>query len=133
MKAGTVLFFKDFHFKDGGIKDKLIVIINTPTGNEPFLICITTSEQWRRKKILGCHPNYSYYYIDLKQDDFVKDTWILFDEIYEIDTATLLNNTFSGTLTELFDLEYTLWNAIKKCILIAQDVSGIHQEMVKNS
>ena len=84
MNAGTVLFFKDFIFRDGSSKDKLIIILNSPQNNEPFLFCPTTSQQHRRKSILGCHSEDNYYFIDERQDNFIKNTWVVFHIIYPI-------------------------------------------------
>ncbi len=56
MKAGDVFYFINFKFKDGSTANKILIILNTPQDNEPYLVCLTTSVQkkWRTKE-LGCH------------------------------------------------------------------------------
>ncbi|MDZ7723238.1 MAG: hypothetical protein U5R06_10645 [candidate division KSB1 bacterium] len=72
-----MLFFKDFIFKDGSSKDKLVIILNHPKGEEPYLLCTTTSQKHTRKKELGCHAKENYFYIDQDQDGFIKNTWVV--------------------------------------------------------
>ena len=56
MKPGTVVFHRDFTFNDGGVSDKLFIILNGGTNNKPYLILLTTSKsRGFRLSIEGCH------------------------------------------------------------------------------
>lgn len=131
MKPGTVLLFKDFVFKDGGKTDKLVIILNNPKGNEPYLLCPTTSQQHKRKAVLGCHAEDNYYYIDQRQDKLVKNTWVVFHEIYEYSAAQILKQRFTTGAKEILTIEETLWRAIKNCILKSKDIEQDFLEMIK--
>ena len=133
MQAGTTLFFKDFRFKDGGTSDKLVIVLNTPEKDQPYLLCPTTSKQHHRKSQLGCHSEDNYFYVDEKQDHFDVNTWILFHEIYEKKSAELLSEKFQGKLYMKFDLDTNLWKAVRNCILKSVDIELDYLEMIEKS
>lgn len=132
MKPGTILSFADFTFKDGGKSPKkLVVILNNPKANEPYLLCPTTSQPHKRKAVVGCHAEYSYYYIDQRQDNLLKNTWIVFHEIYSYSQAQILKQKFEIGAREILSLEQTLWVAIKNCILKSKDIEQDYLDMIK--
>lgn len=131
MKAGTVLFFNDFKFYDGTTKDKLIILLNTPKTDEPYLVCLTTSRQWKRKNSLGCHSDNNYYYIDEKQDKFIENTWVVFHNIYEFSHAKILSALLKNNLNDKFDLDINLWSALKNCILKSIDIDQDYLNLIK--
>ena len=45
LKSGCILFDTKFTFKDNEIGEKLIVLLNYPGKEEPFLFCRTTSKE----------------------------------------------------------------------------------------
>ena len=114
MKAGDVFYFINFKFEDGSSANKILIILNTPQKNEPYLVCLTTSVQkkWRTKE-LGCHSKDNYYFVDARQDNFDEDTWIVFEKVYELDVAKLLNSCLKDGSYNLFELEPTLWKALR--------------------
>ena len=131
MKPGTVLFFKDFKFKDGSSKDKLLIVLNQPRGEEPYLLCTTTSRKRRRKKELGCHAKENYFYIDQDQDGFIKNTWVVFHIVYAFSAPALVSSNFKGKLYQSFDLEPSLWTALKHCILQSMDIDQDYLELIE--
>lgn len=133
MQAGTALFFKDFRFKDGGISDKLVIVLNTPQKDQPYLLCPTTSKQHHRKSQLGCHSEANYFYVDENQDNFDVNTWILFHVIYEKESSELLSEKFRGKLYRMFDLDTNLWDAVRNCILKSGDIELDYLEMIEKS
>lgn len=44
-KSGCILLDKKFKFRDNEIDEKLIVLLNNPGKNEPYLFCCTTSRE----------------------------------------------------------------------------------------
>lgn len=133
MRPGTVLFFRDFRFKDGSCKDKLVIILNSPKGDDPFLLCPTTSQQHTRKNILGCHASDNYFYIDNKQDKFEKNTWVVFHSIYSFSASAILSSTFQGKVKQKFEMEPSLWRALKNCILQSVDIDQDYLEFIRSS
>ncbi len=132
MTTGSVLSIKDFKFADGGISPlKLVIILNNPSNDEEYLLVKTTSKPHNRSKTPGCYSEDNYYFITKGQDKFHDDTWIIFDEYYHMTQAQMLNGITNNVITDMFDLELTLWNAIKKCILKSFDLPGDYEEMIK--
>ena len=133
MNAGTVLLFKDFVFKDGEISpQKLVLILAVPQQkNQSYLCCLATSQQHFKSSQLGCHYENNYYYIDARQSDFDKNTWIVFDKIYEFTFAKFLTEGLNKNLINLFDLEPTLWHAVRNCISKSEDVEIEYIERIK--
>lgn len=124
MKAGDVFCFINFRFSDGTTAPKkLMIILNTPQNTDPYIVCLTTSvaRNWR-PKVIGCHSDKNYYFIDSKQDGFDLDTYIVFDRIYEIPVDKLLNSCLKDGSYYLFELEQTLWSALKTCIRNSKDI-----------
>lgn len=62
MTKGTVLFHKEFSFEDGGVADKLLIILNTPSNGDPYICCKTTSKCKYNITKEGCHLNPLGYY-----------------------------------------------------------------------
>lgn len=131
MKAGDVFCFFNFEFEDGSTQTKLLIILNTPVNDEPYLVCLTTSQfkKWRSNKP-GCYSEHNYYFVDSKQDNFSKDTWVLFDRIFEIDAVKLLNSHFKDGSYSLFELAPDLWKAMKNCVLKSKDIELKYLEMI---
>lgn len=133
MSPGTVFFFEDFVFADGDKGNKLVIVLNSPKGDEPYLLCPTTSQQHKRKKIIGCHAENNYYYIDEKQDRFVKNTWVVFHKIYPFSAAMMVKQSLQTLRKTEFTLEQTLWRAIKNCILKSKDIDQDYLKMIGRS
>ncbi len=131
MKAGDVIYFINFKFSDGTFAKKILIILNTPQKDEPYLVCLTTSvyKKWRTKE-LGCHANKNYYFVDSRQDNFNTDTWIVFEKIYELDVAKLLNSSLKDGTYKLFELDPTLWKALKNCITRSIDIEQDYIEII---
>ncbi len=85
LKSGCILFDIKFKFKDNEIGEKLIFILNNPKGNEPYLICRTTSKEtaFRRRDPKGCKQNGKYFFLGAGDAYFEKDTWLQLDNIFE--------------------------------------------------
>ena len=132
MTTGSVLSIKDFKFSDGAISPlKLVIILNNPSNDEEYLLVKTTSKPHSRSKTPGCYSSDNYYFIPKGQDKFRNDTWIIFDEYYHMTQAQMLNGITKNVITDMFDLELILWNAIKKCILKSVDLPGDYEGMIK--
>jgi hypothetical protein len=131
MKAGDVFCFINFTFKDGETAEKkLLIILNTPQDNEPYLACLTTSKQKWKSIQLGCHSEQNYYFVDSKQDNFDKDTWIVFDQIYVFPVELILNTRKQDGSYDLFELDSTLWKALKNCIAKSKDIEQDYLEII---
>lgn len=87
---GELLYRINFNYQDGDASNKLILALNTPSGNEPLLIVLTTSKQRFRETIPGCHSEDNYFFIQKGQSLFHEQTWILFKTLTGLDYKELL-------------------------------------------
>lgn len=135
MNPGTVILFKNFVFKDGQISpQKLVLILAIPNKKfHTYLCCLATSQQHYKAAQLGCHFEKNYYFIDARQSGFEKDTWIVFDKVYEFTSSEILSEGLKHNIYSLFNLDPTLWRAIKNCILKSEDVEYEYLERIKKS
>ena len=138
MELGGIYHYKDYEFNDGIKKDKFCVVVNspTPTSNENYLFCLTTSKEkppYREKK-QGCQAEKNYFMLFSTDDWFKKDTWIVFNELQEISKQKIL--TLSIAQKKLQQVGKLKQNNIKElldCILKSDDVSSEHLSFIKNT
>lgn len=134
MTAGSIIVYHQFTFHDGGTSpQKLLVILNNPKAGEKYIVIPTTSKQHNKSKIPGCHSEHNYYFIDKGHTKFKTETWIVFSDYYELGQAEMLKGITENKIDDLFDLEITLWNSIRNCILKSVDLPSDFEEMIKRS
>ncbi len=131
MDKGTVLFHTKFQFSDGETGRKLIIILNTPRKNEPYLICRTTSNPQYNINTQGCRSDKNIYYINANFDCFLEKTWIQFYEIFEFNNGNFLNDHLKGNLKIIGCLKSTTIQAIINCIKRSEDISNYHLSLLK--
>jgi len=78
---GAVYLHPSFEFKNGDIGRKLILLLNTPSKNEPYLFVKTTSQQKDKPLSSGCIVERSLFFIPAETTFFKENTWI---ELYEL-------------------------------------------------
>jgi hypothetical protein len=131
MKRGTVYFHKDFRFPDGGVEDKLFIILNNPLKDEYFITCKTTSQQkWRPDKE-GCHSIDNVYVLRANYDFFNEKTWVQFHEYYPISQDLLLKYVNRGIIVKKAELKEQKIRAIINCISKSEDISGLYLSMIQ--
>ncbi|MCY4524854.1 MAG: hypothetical protein OXB84_08950 [Halobacteriovoraceae bacterium] len=93
LNIGPIFFNPNFIFRDGQRGKKLLVIISNPLKNKCILICKTTSKERHpfRIKEKGCRADYDNFMIPSNEDWFNQDTWLQFDDIYEVEIEGFSN------------------------------------------
>lgn len=132
LKPGCILFDIKFKFKDNEIGEKLIVLLNNPRENEPYLFCRTTSREkppYKIKTPKGCQKNSQYFFIN-ECSFFPEDTWLLLHDIFEYDYTCMLNKYFKGEMKIKNCINDTTLRQIKNCIKNSRDISVKHLEMI---
>ena len=132
LKPGCILFDTKFVFKDNEIGEKLIILLNNPRKNEPFLFCRTTSIEkppYTIKTPPGCQKKSQYFFINACEF-FPKDTWLLLYEISEYGKARILKKAFDKELSIINSINDTILRQIKNCIKDSIDISGKYLEMI---
>ncbi|WP_420263985.1 hypothetical protein [Candidatus Magnetominusculus dajiuhuensis] len=123
MDKGTVLSHRDFAFKDGEYGDKLIIILNKPRPDEPYLCCKTTSKTKYKIETEGCHSSQNIFVLGKIKNCFTKKTYVQFHEFYDFDSQKLLKGHFEGKIDIIFTLPENIINAIVNCIKKSDDIT----------
>ena len=100
---GSIYFHKEFEFQDGTIGEKLFVTVNSPSAQENYLVCRTTSREKPpyRLRRQGCDAKRNYFMFFSKDDLFKKDTWVQFDRIFEFTTEQMLQGKFGQSIGKI--------------------------------
>lgn len=131
MTPGSIVHYRQFQFHDGGQADKLLIVLNAGQ-KTPYLVLKTTSQQrGRRVAQEGCHAQWGYYFLPASRDFFPKDTWILFDDVYELDAVLLVKAHFAGDAKVSGTLRTETLRAIINCAKKSDDWSEYFSELVK--
>lgn len=131
MNRGAVLYNPGFVFRDGGISDKLLVVLNHAEKDDPLLLAKTTSKQKSRKKNPGCdHLRYSFF-VPEKAGHFDADTWIILDYPYAVPQAEMLEKITSKVAQQVCTLPEQMMNAVCNCALKSDDIPLCWIELLK--
>ncbi len=130
MDRGTVLHHRAFQFKDGETGQKLLIILNMPQNDEPYLCCKTTSKQKFNLDKEGCYSNKNIYALNPIKNCFPLKTRVQFHDIYEFHAPTFLQAHFNGALDIKGKLPTNIINAIINCIKKSDDISRHHLRLL---
>jgi len=116
MKKGEVAYCPRYQFANGTVSDKLLINLNNPLDQDPYLVLLTTSKQKFRKNNPGCHSAQGYYLISKDVDFFNEDTWVLFHTLREFTLKDELKESWSNNLKIMQPLKDTTLRAIINCL-----------------
>lgn len=121
---GTVFYHSRFPFKNGTHGAKYLVLLNTPVGNEPYLLVKTTSQQKNRPKTPGCIKKRNLFFIPASKTFFPLDTWVQLYEMYEVpDVGKDQSYQAKGSL------DSRMMDKIIECLFLTQgDDITLHQK-----
>lgn len=134
MNKGTVFFHKSFKFSDGETGRKLLILLNQPEINKPYLVCKTTSKCKYGLSNEGCYNHKNIFVVNptkAPKKGFHDKTWVQFDELFEFDYNKLLEARFKGALEIILELEAQTINAIVNCVKKSEDISKHHLTLLK--
>ena len=128
MKLGTVIHDNKFQYDDGTTGNKLAVIVARFGKN--FLAVNTTSRQHRKNKIKGCQINDKppNYYLPKNSMWFNADTWILLDQIFELDINVLSAKNLNQITQTVLPQDVT--KELLKCAIKSEDIEEFYLEML---
>lgn len=79
MKPGDVLFWKGFTFDDGGVSDKLLVVVGALAAGDLLMLKTTSQARHYRPDADGCHHDASVHRFKAYLAGFRIPTWVQFD------------------------------------------------------
>ncbi len=87
---GSVFVMENFKYSDGTTGKKLLVLLNNPSSNDPYLLVKTTSRKHSKPTTVGCVENYhKVFFVRANSPFFMKDTWIQLDDHYPFSQKTI--------------------------------------------
>lgn len=99
---GAIYHHKQLVFHNGHIGIKYLVLLNSPSKNEPYLFVKTTSKKKDRPTTPGCIKQRSLFFVPAGKTFFKIETWVQLFDIFPIppkDIDTDKNITIEGSLS----------------------------------
>jgi hypothetical protein len=127
MTPGTILFHRQFVFKDGGAADKYLVVL-AQTANE-LLVAKTTSKGTNYRLDHGCQAGnyFAAFLLTAGCCCLPLNTWICFNEFYELDFTSIQSGIVSGSIRQFGALLPDLTKDVQFCAVNTDDIAT-HQE-----
>lgn len=130
LQRGAILYHTNFKFKNGDTGKKLLILLNNPKINKPYLFVKTTSQDKNKSREGGCNIKLGLFYIPASTSYFDKDTWVQLYELYEFNVASVVKDNFDGHLNIVNQLSEQLFNEVKNCIKVIPDISTYHKKLI---
>jgi hypothetical protein len=130
---GSVYFHKKLPLSSGATKDKLLVQVNTPSSNEPYLVALTPSQERNRPKTPGCIYQLSLFYIEANKPLFDRNTWIQLCQLFEFDSAYMIKGGLEKELHEVGVIPKQKMNEIANCYKRIDDVTPYQLRLIDKS
>ena len=114
---GTIYHHRQLVFHNGFTGKKYLILLNTPTKNEPYIFVKTTSQQINRPTKPGCIKEKSLFFIPAGKTFFKKNTWVQLYELYPIppeDIDSMDEITLEG------NLDVKIIDDIVNCLFLAE-------------
>ena len=127
---GKVFSYKDFPFEDGGHSDKLLIVVNEPTGSSDWIFVKTTSKP-KIKDTQGCHCTHNLYVLNENEDLFKRKTWIQFHELHPISDLAMRATCKFGDAKRIGNLRGQTIRALLNCISNSPDLSPAELKQLK--
>lgn len=127
---GAVFFHPGFEFKNGKTGRKLILLLNTPSKNEPYLFVKTTSQRKNKPLSPGCIKERSLFFIPANTSFFKENTWVVLYERYPIRPNDIANKK---VLKLIGHLDSKTLDKIIDCLFAAEDddIPPIHRKLLR--
>jgi len=127
---GAVYHHKQLTFQNGHIGKKYLILLNSPSKNEPYLFVKTTSQKKDRPTTPGCIKQRSLFFIPAGKSFFKLDTWVQLYEIYPISPKDIDTNkdiTIEGSL------DVKMIDDIVNCLFKAEEnnISPIFKKLLR--
>jgi len=127
---GTICHHSELVFHNGFIGKKYLILINTPSKNEPYLFLKTTSQKKDKSTTSGCIKKHSLFFIPAGKTFFPKDTWVQLYEIYEFLPQDINTNK---KISIVASLDHRTIEAIVNCLFEAEEdnIAPVHKKLLR--
>ena len=131
MTPGTILFDKNFVFKDGKKGKKLFVVLND--GSNEIYVCVkTTSKNHRYGIVAGCQAldRFPSFFVPRDASCLEENTWIQLEVFYEFGKAELIEKVLSGKIVQIGTLNGNLIRKLLVCATHSEDVTAFQRQQL---
>ncbi len=106
VSAGDIIFIENYQFSDGGVSNKLLIILSSRQ-NANILAVLVTSQANHRSKNYGCFGYAEYFYIPANTDFFEKNSWVETNRPQEMQQGNYIvkGRIQSNLLKEIIDCQ----------------------------
>jgi len=117
-------------FHDGAIGVKYLVLLNTPTKNDPYVFVKVTSQRKDKSINPGCSKKDSSFFIQGGKTFFLKDTWAQLYELYPIPQKNIHGN---DEVKYMGSLDAKTIGSIIDCLFLSEDdnISPIIKKLIR--
>jgi hypothetical protein len=127
VSPGSVIFWKNYTFDDGGASDKLLVIVGRKKDGSLLLLKTTSKARSYMPDNDGCHSAKSVHRFKQYLGGFKIPTWVQFDPPIE----KILSQINTAGAHKIFDLKAADLAAIVNCYKKSDDISDALLEYFK--
>jgi len=127
---GAIYFHPSFEFKNGDTGRKLVLLLNTPSKNDPYLFVKTTSRQKDKPLRPGCIEERSLFFIPAGTTFFKENTWVELYERYPMRPNDVSKNK---DMKLIGNLDIKTLDKIIDCLFAAEgdDIPPIHRRLLR--
>jgi hypothetical protein len=127
---GSIYHHKRMVFSDGTIAIKLLILLNNPTKNEPYLCVKTTSQKKNKPSTSGCIRDRALFFIPAGTTFFGKDTWVQLYEIYPFDPYQFPRDS---NVSKAGKLDHKVIEKIIDCLFLSQedDIPPLYRDLIR--
>ena len=136
---GTILHWQLFQFRSGSQANKYLVIVGAHRAKN-YVAVVTTSQSKSFQLAIsggGCNSNNpsgrygGYYYIEKNSGNFFwMDTWLPFEDTYELDPIQVSSNIKNRTVQIVGQVTPETVREICNCMLVSKEVSLQQKELL---
>lgn len=129
-RAGAVLDWDKFRFKDGTEKDKLLIVLGCKQGRDVLMVLATSKRHYRNLRE-GCHATAGYFFISAKMKWFFsEDTWVLLSDPVVLSAQEIVRAGFLKQARVLYNFSDEITRALCNCLAKGIDVSDYHRSLI---
>ena len=131
MTPGTVLFDPHFEFSDGSTGEKIFIVLNNGAAGI-YLAVKTTSNGSRYNSVYGCQANdrYPNFFLPKNSCHLHQPTWVQLEEIFEFDSAKLMNKVMANEIIRQAILETNQAIELITCSTWTEDITSPQEKIL---
>ena len=132
MTPGTILFDRNFQFKDGELGEKIFIVLND--GMRGFYVAVKTTSKGRLfGNLHGCQvtERYPNFLLTLGCCILEKRTWVQLDTFFDFVSGGLMEKVVTNQIQRIGILGDELTRELLVCITHAEDLTTAQENEIQ--